>query len=71
MTRNGARLDHEGLNVEKVSQDGAKILIKKGEETFRSHSTYFTCDINIGGMPLVCHARILMPAAGSEGMLAN
>ena len=40
MTRNGARLDHEGLNVEKVSQDGAKILIKKGEETFRSHSTY-------------------------------
>ena len=33
MTRNGKRLDHEGLNVEKASQDGAKILIKKGKET--------------------------------------
>ena len=33
MNRNGKRLDHEGLNVEKASQDGAKILIKKGKET--------------------------------------
>ena len=46
MTRNGKRLDHKGLNVEEVSEDGAKILIKKGEETKHldgTHLVLYSC----------------------------
>ena len=45
LNRNGKRLDHDALNVEKTSEDGAKILIKKGENKVKRRQCIDLCSL--------------------------